>query len=306
MEDAIIPLEPRTRTTTREPKPSWLKVRFPAGDRYQRIKSLLREHELHTVCEEARCPNIGECFNSGTATFMILGDVCTRACGFCAVTTGRPENGLDWLEPYRVARTVRILGIDYVVITSVNRDDQPDGGASIFAETIRWIRRLSPGTSVEVLVPDFMGNWDALAAVMAARPEILNHNTETVPRLYRRVRHKARYERSLELLRRAKAMDPGGITKSGLMVGLGETKHELLLVMADLVDVGCDVLTIGQYLRPTAGARHRPVERFYRPEEFADLAEAGRRLGFRHVEAGPLVRSSYHAERQVAGLTAPA
>jgi len=290
-------------TLPRERKPEWLKVRFPGGPNYLRLRSIMRRGRLNTVCEEARCPNIGECWEAGTATFMILGDTCTRACAFCAVTSGRPI-GLDTAEPRRVAVAVRQMGLRHAVVTSVNRDDQPDGGAAIFAETIRWIRRLSPGTSVEVLVPDFMGHWDALAAVMAARPEILNHNTETVPRLYRRVRHKARYERSLELLRRAKELDPNGITKSGLMVGLGETVHELHLVMADLVDAGCDVLTIGQYLRPTAGARHRPVERYYRPEEFAELAEAGRRLGFRHVEAGPLVRSSYHAERQVAGLAA--
>jgi lipoic acid synthetase len=230
---------------------------------------------------------------------MILGDTCTRACAFCAVKSGRPL-ALDTDEPERVAQAVRRMGLTHAVVTSVNRDDQPDGGASIFAATIRSIRRLSPGTSVEVLIPDFMGNWEALATVMDERPEILNHNTETVPRLYRRVRPKARYERSLELLRRAKEMDPEGITKSGVMVGLGETKHELLLVMARLVDVGCDVLTVGQYLRPSV--RHAPVERYYRPEEFEELADAGRRLGFRHVEAGPLVRSSYHAERQVARL----
>ena len=280
-------------------KPEWLKVRFPGGPNYMRLKGLMREKRLHTVCEEAHCPNIGECWQAGTATFMILGDTCTRACAFCAVKSGRPL-ALDTDEPVRVAQAVRRMGLTHAVVTSVNRDDQPDGGASIFAATIRSIRRLSPGTSVEVLIPDFMGNWEALATVMDERPEILNHNTETVPRLYRRVRPKARYERSLELLRRAKEMDPGGITKSGVMVGLGETKHELLLVMARLVDVGCDVLTVGQYLRPSV--KHAPVERYYRPEEFEELAEAGRRLGFRHVEAGPLVRSSYHAERQVARL----
>ncbi len=280
-------------------KPEWLKVRFPGGPNYMRLKGLMREKRLHTVCEEARCPNIGECWQAGTATFMILGDTCTRACAFCAVKSGRPLP-LDMGEPIRVAQAVRRMGLTHAVVTSVNRDDRPDGGASVFAATIRSIRRLSPGTSVEVLIPDFMGNWEALATVMGERPEILNHNTETVPRLYRRVRPKARYERSLELLGRAKEMDPEGITKSGVMVGLGETKHELLLVMADLVDVGCDVLTVGQYLRPSAG--HAPVERYYRPEEFEELAEAGRRLGLRHVEAGPLVRSSYHAERQVARL----
>lgn len=280
-------------------KPEWLKVRFPGGPNYMRLKGLMREKRLHTVCEEAHCPNIGECWQAGTATFMILGDTCTRACAFCAVKSGRPL-ALDTDEPVRVAQAVRRMSLTHAVVTSVNRDDQPDGGASIFAATIRSIRRLSPSTSVEVLIPDFMGNWEALATVMDERPEILNHNTETVPRLYRRVRPKARYERSLELLRRAKEMDPGGITKSGVMVGLGETKHELLLVMARLVDVGCDVLTVGQYLRPSV--RHAPVDRYYRPEEFEELAEAGRRLGFRHVEAGPLVRSSYHAERQVARL----
>jgi lipoic acid synthetase len=280
-------------------KPEWLKVRFPGGPQYLRLKGLMRQKRLHTVCEEARCPNIGECWQAGTATFMILGEVCTRACAFCAVTSGRPDT-LDLGEPMRVAQAVERMGLAHAVVTSVNRDDLPDGGASLFAATIRSIRRLSPGTSVEVLVPDFLGDWRALGTVMEARPEILNHNTETVPRLYARVRPKARYERSLELLRRAKALDPEGITKSGLMVGLGETKHELLKVMADLVDARCDVLTIGQYLRPSA--KHAPLERYYRPEEFEELADWGRRLGFRHVESGPLVRSSYHAERQVARL----
>jgi lipoic acid synthetase len=302
METAVIPLDPRARTAAREPKPPWLKVRFPAGDRYQRIQSLLREHELHTVCEEARCPNIGECFNSGTATFMILGDVCTRACGFCAVTSGRPEAGLDWLEPYRLARAVRVLGLDYVVITSVNRDDQPDGGAAIFSGCIRAIRRDNPRCRVEVLIPDFMGNWDALATVVRARPFVLNHNVETVPRLYRRVRPKARYERSLELLRRAKELDPSMLTKSGMMVGLGETHEELFAVMADLRAAGVDLLTIGQYLRPSA--KHLPIERYYRPEEFEPFIERGRALGFLNVEAGPLVRSSYRAHRQVGLVSA--
>jgi len=282
-----------------EPKPEWLKVRLPGGPNYLRLKGLMRERRLHTVCEEAHCPNIGECWEAGTATFMILGDTCTRACAFCAVKSGRPM-AVDTREPMRVAQAVRRMGVRHAVVTSVNRDDEADGGAALFAATIRWIRRLSPGTSVEVLIPDFMGNWEALAAVMAARPEILNHNTETVPRLYRRVRPKARYERSLELLRRAREMAPDGITKTGVMVGLGETRHELLLVMADLADAGCDVLTIGQYLRPSL--KHAPIERYYRPEEFEKLAEEGRRLGLRHVEAGPLVRSSYHAERHVAVL----
>ena len=283
-----------------QPKPEWLKVRLPGGPNYLRLKGLMRERRLHTVCEEARCPNIGECWEAGTATFMILGDTCTRACAFCAVKSGRPL-AVDAREPMRVAQAVRRMGVGHAVVTSVNRDDEADGGAAIFAATIRWIRRLSPGTSVEVLIPDFMGDWDALATVMAARPEILNHNTETVPRLYPRVRPKARYERSLELLRRARDLAPDGITKTGVMVGLGETRHELLLVMTDIADAGCDVLTVGQYLRPSV--KHAPVERYYRPEEFEELAEEGRRLGLRHVEAGPLVRSSYHAERQVSALS---
>jgi lipoic acid synthetase len=228
---------------------------------------------------------------------MILGDVCTRACGFCAVTTGRPEAGLDWLEPYRVARTVRTLGLDYVVITSVNRDDQPDGGAGIFAGCIRTIRRDNPRVRVEVLIPDFMGNWHAIETVVRARPFVLNHNIETVPRLYARVRPKARYERSLDLLRRAKELDASMLTKSGLMVGLGETHDEVFEVMAGLRAAGVDLLTIGQYLRPTA--QHLPVERYYAPDEYEPFRQKGRELGFANVEAGPLVRSSYRAHRQV-------
>ena len=302
MESTTIPLTERTRTAGREPKPPWLKVRFPAGGRFQRIKALLREHELHTVCEEARCPNIGECFDSGTATFMILGDVCTRACGFCNVTTGRPQAGLDWLEPLRVAEAVRTLDLEYVVITSVNRDDEADGGAGIFAACITTIRRDRPDCRVEVLIPDFLGNWAALETVVRARPFVLNHNIETVPRLYARVRPKARYERSLELLRRAKVADGSMLTKSGLMVGLGETQEEVFGVMADLRTSGVDLLTIGQYLRPTE--RHLPVERYWPPEEFAPFVALGRSLGFANVEAGPLVRSSYRAHRQVGLETA--
>ncbi len=256
----------------------------------------MRESDLNTVCEEARCPNIGECWEAGTATFMILGDTCTRSCGFCAVKSGRPLT-LDRLEPMRVARAVKQMNLSHAVVTSVNRDEQPDGGAAIFADTIRWIRKLSPGTSVEVLIPDFLGDCEALAVVMRARPEILNHNTESVPRLYPRVRPKARYHRSLELLRRAKELDGGATTKSGLMVGLGETKAELLAVFRDLVDAGCDVLTVGQYLRPTK--KHLPVDRYYHPDEFDELKSEALAIGFRHVESGPLVRSSYHAERQV-------
>ncbi len=276
-------------------KPDWFRVRFPGGERYGQIKNLLREQELHTVCEEARCPNIGECFNAGTATFMILGDTCTRACGFCAVTSGRP-GALDLLEPVRLARTVDALGLDYAVITSVNRDDVPDGGASIFAACIRAIHHLRQDCGVEVLIPDFVGNWDALRTVVEAGPAVLNHNTETVPRLYRVARPKGRYERTLELLRRVKEIDPGMTTKTGVMVGLGESIAEVEQVMADLREQDVDLLTIGQYLRPSP--KHLPVARFVHPDEFAHLAEVGRRLGFRHVESGPLVRSSYHAGEQ--------
>jgi lipoic acid synthetase len=256
---------------------------------------LVRREQLHTVCEEAHCPNVGECWNAGEATFMILGDVCTRSCGFCAVTSGRPT-GLDLLEPSRLARTVEALGLDYAVITSVNRDDLADGGASVFAACLRAIRRRAPSCLVEVLIPDFEGNPDALRTVVEAKPVVLNHNTETVPRLYPRVRPKARYSRSLELLRRAKEIDPGMTTKSGIMTGLGETVDEVLETMRDLRDQDCDLLTVGQYLRPDA--KHLPVERYWRPEEFEEVRRAGMAMGFRHVEAGPFVRSSYHAGEQ--------
>jgi lipoic acid synthetase len=279
----------------RERKPEWLKVRFPAGDRYQQLKSLMREQQLHTVCEEARCPNIGECWNAGTATFMILGDVCTRSCGFCNVATGRP-GAIDPMEPYRLAMAVQRLGLDYVVITSVNRDDVVSGGAEIFAGCIRAIRRNNPSVRVEVLIPDFKGNWDALAEVVRAQPFVLNHNIETAPRLYRRVRPQAVYERSLDLLQRAKTAAPDMLTKSGFMVGLGETAEELFQVMRDLRAHSCDIVTIGQYLRPTQ--QHLPVERYYDPSEYEQFRAYGRELGFHHVEAGPLVRSSYHAEKQ--------
>jgi lipoic acid synthetase len=279
----------------RTPKPAWLKARFPAGQRYSEIKGLLRQHSLHTVCEEARCPNIGECFNAGEATFMILGDVCTRSCGFCAVTSGRPE-GLDLMEPLRLARTVEFLGLNYAVITSVNRDDLTDGGAAVWAACVRAIRQRLPSCQVEVLTPDFEGNWDALRTVVEAQPAVYNHNTETVPRLYRSVRPKARYERSLELLRRVKEIDPAMTTKSGLMVGLGETMAELEATMRDLRAQDCDLLTVGQYLQPDQ--KHLSVVRYYHPDEFAAIKEAGQRLGFRHIEAGPFVRSSYHAGEQ--------
>lgn len=277
-------------------KPEWLKVRLPTGETYENLKRLMRAKTLHTVCEEARCPNMGECWGAGTATFMILGDVCTRSCGFCAVKTGRPET-LDLDEPRRVAEAVREMGLVHAVVTSVNRDELADGGAAIFAETVRQIRELCPQSSVEVLIPDFKGDRAALLTVLQARPDILNHNVETVPRLYKRVRPQARYERSLELLRRVKGFDREMTAKSGIMVGLGESFDEVIQTMADIRAQGTDILTVGQYLRPTPV--HLPVERYWTPDEFAELKRAGRRMGFRHVESGPLVRSSYHAERHV-------
>ncbi len=280
----------------RAQRPEWLKVRLPSGERVAHLKELFGRQMLHTVCEEARCPNMGECWNAGTATFMILGDICTRSCGFCAVTTGRPT-GLDLEEPARVAEAIRLMGIRHAVITSVNRDELPDGGAAIFAETIRQARALNPGLTVEVLIPDFRGVHEALQRVIEARPDILNHNVETVPRLYARVRPQAKYARSLQLLQRAK--EGGMVTKSGFMVGMGETLQELLQVLEDLRSVDCDIVTIGQYLQPTK--QHLPVERYVHPEEFLLLKEEGLRMGFRHVESGPLVRSSYHAAEQVAG-----
>ncbi len=285
------------RAPSRERKPPWFRARFPSGQRFEEIRLLLRDRSLHTVCQEARCPNIGECFNSGTATFMILGEICTRACGFCAVTSGRP-GAIDQLEPLRLAQSVATLGLDYAVITAVNRDDVPDGGASIFAACIRAIRHRRPGCEVEVLIPDFEGDRDALATVVEARPAVLNHNTETVPELYPRVRPKGRYARSLELLRRVKEIDPAMLTKSGLMVGLGESAEQLHRTFEDLREQGCDLLTVGQYLRPTQ--KHLPVARYYHPEEFAALREHALALGFAHVESGPLVRSSYHAAEQAA------
>ena len=280
------------------PKPDWLKVRVPSGPNYQRLLGIMRDSDLHTVCEEAHCPNLAECWGRGTATFMILGDTCTRACGYCQVTSGRP-NGLDRDEPRRVALAVQRMGLKHAVVTSVNRDDLADGGAAIFADTVRWIRRLSPATTIEVLIPDFEGNWDALATTLTMQPEVLNHNTETVPRLYPAVRHKADYAQSLELLRRAAAWSPRPVTKSGIMVGLGETRGEIGAVLRDLRSVDCDVLTVGQYLRPSL--KHLPVARYLPPAEFDAIGDEARALGFTHVESGPLVRSSYHAESQVPG-----
>src|SRR2546422_4053751 len=277
-------------------KPAWLKVRAPGGPNYMRLKSRLREWNLHSVCEEAHCPNIGECWEDATATFMILGDVCTRNCGYCAVTHGRPV-WEDREEPQRVGRAVGELGLEHVVITSVNRDDLSDGGAGAFAATVRAIRRAAPGGRGELLIPDFQGNADALEAVIAAAPDILNHNTETVPRLYKVARHGGRYERTLELFRRARRQAPRLLTKSGIILGLGEEREELLETMRDLRAADGNILTLGQYLRPSA--QHLPVARYYAPEEVAELGEAGRALGFAHVESGPLVRSSYHAKRHV-------
>ena len=275
--------------------PPWLKVRMPGGPNYLELKGLLRSSQLHTVCEEAHCPNIGECWERRTATFMILGDICTRACAYCAVTSGVPT-GLDLQEPVRLADTVERMGLKYAVITSVNRDELPDGGAFIFAQCIRQIHRRLPACKVEVLIPDFCGNWDALATVMAAEPETLNHNIETVRKVFHLVRPKGDYDQSLELLDRAKSQAPSGVTKSGMMVGLGESWAEIVETMRDLRAVGCDLLTIGQYLRPSE--KHIPLAKWYTPEEFDWLRQEGEALGFKHVASGPLVRSSYHADEQ--------
>ena len=276
--------------------PSWIKARMPSGGNYAELKKLMRDLQLHTVCEEARCPNIGECWNDRTATFMILGDVCTRRCMFCAVKKGTPGGRVDTDEARRLGEAVAHLKLQHVVITSVNRDDLADGGASVFVDCIAAARENRPDCTVEVLIPDLEGNWDALACIVAASPEVLNHNTETVPRLYRRVRPYADYQQTLNLLRTSKQLDPHILTKSGLMVGLGETVTEILETMEDLHNTECDILTIGQYLAPSP--RHLPIQRYYTPEEFLELKEAGIEMGFRHVESGPLVRSSYHASDQ--------
>jgi lipoic acid synthetase len=277
------------------PRPEWIKARAPMGEEYERLRGVMRDLGLHTVCEEARCPNIGDCWNRGTATFMILGDVCTRACGFCAVKTGLPRLPPDPREAARVAEAAARMGLRHAVITSVNRDDQRDGGAGVFAACIRQIRERVPGCTVEVLIPDFKGDAAALQVVIDAAPDVLNHNTETVPRLYRHVRPGARFERSLELLRRAKAA--GLLTKSGIMVGLGEEPEEVRETVRRIREAGTDVLTVGQYLRPSAD--HLPIVRYYEPAEFAEIKRYALGLGYRHVESGPLVRSSYHAEEHV-------
>ena len=279
-----------------ERKPPWLKVKAPGGPNYVRLKQLMRELDLHTVCEEAHCPNVGECWDHGTATFMILGDVCTRNCAYCAVSHGRPPT-YDISEPDRVASAIAQMDLRHAVITSVDRDDLPDYGAWVFAETIRQIKQRLPGCSVEVLVPDFQGKEDSIRAVLDAGPDIYNHNTETVPRLYKRCRPGGRYNRVLDIFRTSKRIAPSIPTKTGIILGMGETIEEVLVVMKDLRDVNVDILTLGQYLRPSSA--HIPLDRYYAPEEFRLLREAGMNMGFRHVEAGPLVRSSYHAWEQV-------
>jgi len=289
----LVQIQPARRVPA--PKPEWLKARAPVGENYHSLKRLARSLGLRTVCESAQCPNIGECWHHKTATFMLLGNLCTRRCGFCAVPKGRPEP-IDFDEPRRVAEAIATLSLEHAVITSVNRDDDLLGGARVFSMVIEEIRQQAPGCRIEVLIPDFQGDREAIKIVVDAKPEVLNHNTESVPRLYRAVRSGARYERTLELLRYSKELNPAGITKSGVMVGLGEETHELLSVFRDLASVHCDILTIGQYLRPSRD--HLPMARLYTPREFVDLKTEALRMGFRHVESGPLVRSSYHAHEQ--------
>lgn len=293
-------VNPEAMDTTPLRRPSWIRVRAPSGETYQQLQDLMRRKALHTVCEEAACPNMGECWGSGTATFLMLGNVCTRTCGFCDIQHGRPET-LDWLEPERVAQAVHAMDLKHAVITSVNRDDRRDGGAPIFAMVIRRIRQLRPGCSIEVLIPDFKGSLEALQIVVAARPEILNHNVETVPRLFKQVQPQDHYEWAEATLRNAKRLDPDILTKSGIMVGLGETIEEVKAVMRDLRAWGVDILTIGQYLQPSR--KHLPMERYVTLEEFAELKTFGLEIGFRWVESAPLVRSSYHAAEQVRALS---
>jgi lipoic acid synthetase len=281
-------------------RPEWIRVRAPSGETVEGLRTMMRSKALHTVCEEALCPNLGECWGAGTATFLLMGDTCTRSCGFCDIKTGRPAP-LDWLEPERVARAVQAMNLRHAVITSVNRDERPDGGAPIFAMVIRRIRELHPGCSIEVLIPDFKGSLEALRTVVEARPEILNHNVETVPRLFRKVQPQDRYEWAAATLSNAKQLDPEVLTKSGIMLGLGETLDEVQAVMRDLRAWGVEILTLGQYLQPSK--QHLPIERYVTPDEFAELKRYGLEIGFRWVESGPLVRSSYHAEQQVRQLS---
>ena len=282
-------------------RPPWIKVRAPSGETYENVRTLMRSKELHTVCEEEMCPNIGECWGSGTATFLMMGDTCTRSCGFCDIKTGRPQP-MDWQEPLRIAESVKAMNLQHVVITSVNRDERPDGGAPIFAMVIRRIRQIHPGCSIEVLIPDFKGSEDALRIVMDAQPEILNHNVETVKRLFKQVQPQDNYEWALKTLRNAKRMQPLVLTKSGIMVGLGETFDEVVETMRDLSEQQVDILTIGQYLQPSR--KHLPIDRYYTMEEFTEFKRIGEEeLGFKWVESGPLVRSSYHAAEQVQTLS---
>ncbi len=292
-------VNPDKINTTPLRRPSWIQVKPPSGETYEWLQSLMRQKSLHTVCEEAGCPNMSECWGSGTATFLMLGDVCTRTCGFCDVKHGRPTP-LDWLEPERVAQAVKAMGLKHAVITSVNRDERKDGGAPIFAMVIRRIREIHPGCSVEVLIPDFKGSVEALKIVMDAHPDILNHNVETVPRLFKQVQPQDHYGWSEATLRNAKRLDPDALTKSGIMVGLGETLDEVKEVMRDLCAWGVDILTVGQYLQPSR--KHLPIERYYTMEEFAEIKRYGLEIGFRWVESAPLVRSSYHAAEQVRAL----
>jgi lipoic acid synthetase len=293
-------VDPEKTSTTPIRRPDWIKVRAPTGETYQRLQSLMRSKSLHTVCEEAICPNMGECWGTGTATFLLLGDVCTRTCGFCDIKRGQPSP-LDWLEPERVAQAVKAMQLNHAVITSVNRDDRRDGGAPIFAMVIWRIRELKPGCSIEVLIPDFKGSLEALQIVMAARPEILNHNVETVPRLFKTVQPQDRFNWAAATLSNAKKIDPEVLTKSGIMVGLGETMDEVKKVMRYQRSWGVDVLTVGQYLQPSK--KHVPISRYYTMEEFMEIKEFGYSIGFQWVESGPLVRSSYHAAEQVRQLS---
>lgn len=281
-------------------RPEWLKVRAPSGDTYHNLKRLMRSKSLHTICEEANCPNMSDCWTRGTATFLILGDVCTRSCGFCDVKTGKPTD-IDWAEPLRVAQAVKDMNLEHVVITSVNRDERPDGGAPIFALCIRRIHIVHPGCTIEVLVPDFKGSSSALEIVMREEPDILNHNVETVPRLFKKVQPQDKYEWAMTTLTNAKRIQPDAVTKSGIMLGLGETMDEVLEVMRDLRTASVDILTIGQYMQPSK--QHLPVERYWHPDEFAELRRIGIELGFKWVESAPLVRSSFHAERQARALS---
>ena len=275
--------------------PPWIKAKMPGGPKYMELKELMRKKNLHTVCEEAHCPNIGECWERGTATFMILGEICTRACRYCAVTTGKP-NELDTFEPIRVAESVKSMNLSYCVITAVNRDDLSDGGAAIFADCLKRIRETSPHCKVEVLIPDLQGNWDALKLILDQKPDVLNHNIESTREIFPLVRAKGDYDLSLELLAKSKAIDPSIVTKSGIIVGMGENTKQLKSTMQDLREVDCDLLTIGQYLRPSQ--KHLKTVKYYKPDEFEDLKQVGLNLGFKHVASGPLVRSSYHADEQ--------